>query len=373
MKKILHIPNYYPPHIGGIEDVCHSIVAGLPEYHHRVICFNDKKKDETDVVEGITVTRCGNIKKLFSQSLSVSFYPQLKKLFAEFQPDIVHFHTPNPLGSVYLLSLIPKNVKLIVHWHSDIVEQGFLYTFYHPIEKKLLRRADKIFVTSPMYADGSKPLSHWKNKLHVIPNTVNVQKLTLEKEDAHEIEKIRNHYNGKKIIFTFGRHVPYKGLSYLIDAIPKLSPNCVVVIAGKGPLTKRLKKMSNAPNLFFIGKLHESELRRYLYASSIFAFPSITRNEAFGIALAEAMYCGLPAVTFTIPASGVNWVCIDKETGLESENGNSKKLAGAINRLLKDTELRDTLSANASERVRKFFVIEAIKEDLVQVYDELSK
>lgn len=371
MKKILHIPNYYPPHIGGIEDVCHSIVRGLPGYCHQVICFNDKKIDETDVYEGITVMRCGIVKKLFSQSLSVSFYGHLKKFFAGFKPDIVHFHTPNPLGSVYLLCLIPENVKLIVHWHSDIVEQGFLYTFYRPIEKKLLQRADKIFVTSPTYVAGSKPLSPWKNKLHVIPNTVNVRKLALEEGDEQAIKEIKNNYAGKKIIFTFGRHVPYKGLSYLIDAISDISSECVVVIAGRGPLTERLKEMSDVPNLFFIGKLDDTELRRYLYASCIFAFPSITRNEAFGIALAEAMYCGLPAVTFTIPDSGVNWVCINKETGLESENSNSKALAGAINRLLENTGLRNTLSANASERVRKFFVIEAIQDDLIQIYDNL--
>jgi glycosyltransferase involved in cell wall biosynthesis len=370
-KKILHIPNYYPPHIGGIEDVCRSIVVGLPDYHHRVICFNDKKNDETDVYEGITVTRCGIIKKLFSQSLSVSFYGHLKRLFAGFKPDIVHFHTPNPLGSVYLLCLIPEKTKLIVHWHSDIVEQGFLYTFYHPIEKKLLHRADKILVTSPTYVAGSKPLSLWKDKLHLIPNTVNVQKLTPEKADGQAIEKIRNHYDRKKIIFTFGRHVPYKGLSYLINAVPDISSESVVVVAGEGPLTEQLKKLADAPNLFFIGKLDDAELRRYLHASYIFAFPSITRNEAFGIALAEAMYCGLPAVTFTIPDSGVNWVCPDRETGLESENGNSKALAGAINRLLSDSALRDTLSANASKRVRDFYVIEAIKSNLEQIYNDL--
>jgi glycosyltransferase involved in cell wall biosynthesis len=370
MKKILHIPNYYLPHIGGIEDVCHSIVMGLPEYHHIVICFNDKKTDETDTYESITVIRCGIFKKLFSQSLSISFYSRLKKLFAEFNPDIVHFHTPNPLSSVYLLLLIPKNAKLIVHWHSDIVEQGFLYTFYHPIEKKMLQRADKILVTSPTYVAGSKPLSQWKDKLHVIPNTVNVQKLTLKKGDEQAIEQIRNRYDRKNIIFTFGRHVPYKGISYLIDAIPDLSHDCVIVIAGKGPLTECLKKMSNAANLYFIGKVDDAELRRYLYASYLFAFPSITRNEAFGIALAEAMYCGLPAVTFTIPDSGVNWVCIDKETGLESENGNSKALAGAINRLLEDSGLRDALSANATKRVRNLFVIEAIKDELMQIYND---
>jgi glycosyltransferase involved in cell wall biosynthesis len=371
MKKILHIPNYYPPHIGGIEDVCYSIVMGLPDYTHQVICFNDKKTDETDIYEGITVIRCGIVKKLFSQSLSISFYGRLKRLFAEFKPDIVHFHTPNPLGSVYLLSLIPENIRLIVHWHSDIVEQGFLYAFYRPIEKKLLQRADKILVTSPAYVSGSKPLSPWKNKLQVIPNTVNTRKLTLKEGDTRAVEKIGNRYAGKKIIFTFGRHVPYKGLAYLIDAVRDISSECEFVIAGKGPLTEHLKKMSDAPNLHFIGKLSDDELRNYLYAAYIFAFPSVTRNEAFGIALAEAMYCGLPAVTFTIPDSGVNWVCIDKETGLESENGNSKALAGAIDRLLKDPALREKLSLNAAKRVREFFVIEAIKSDLHSIYNNL--
>jgi glycosyltransferase involved in cell wall biosynthesis len=371
MKTILHIPNYYLPHTGGIEDVCHSIVTGLSGYNHQVFCFNDKFTSEAGIYEGITVTRCGVIIKLFSQPLSVSFRGQLKKVFAALKPDIVHFHTPNPLGSVYLLNLIPENVKLIVHWHSDIVEQSFLYPFYRPTEKKLLRRADKILVTSPAYAFGSKPLSLWTHKLHVIPNPVNVRKLTLEDGDMQAVEKIRERYAGKKIIFTFGRHVSYKGLAHLIAAIPDISSECAVVIAGEGPLTGVLEKLSTAPNLRFIGKLNDVELRRYLHASCIFAFPSVTRNEAFGIALAEAMYCGLPAVTFTIPDSGVNWVCLDGKTGLESENGNSKALAEAINRLLNNSGLREKLSANAKQRIRKFFVLEAIKDDLIRVYNNL--
>jgi glycosyltransferase involved in cell wall biosynthesis len=371
MKSVLHISNYYPPHIGGIEDVCRSIVTGLSGYNHRVICFNDRKTDAAGVYEGIRVIRCGTVKKLFSQPLSLSFYKHLKNLFAGFKPDMVHFHTPNPLASVYLLSLIPENVKLIVHWHSDIIEQGLLYPFYRPTEQKLLQRADKILVTSPVYASGSKPLSFWKNKLHVIPNTVNTRKLAWEEGDRQTVEKIGNRYAGKKIIFAFGRHVPYKGLACLIDAIPYISSECVVVIAGEGPLTERLKKRSAAPNLYFTGKLDEAELRGYLYASCLFAFPSVTRNEAFGIALAEAMYCGLPAVTFTIPCSGVNWVCIDRETGLESANGDSKALAGAMNRLLEDSCLREKLGLHAAKRIRELFVIEAIKADLERVYNDL--
>ena len=58
-------------------------------------------------------------------------------------------------------------------------------------------------------------------------------------------------------------------------------------------------------------KSSEAKWRTSASVRMIFCFPSITRNEAFGIALAEAMYCGKPAVTFTIEGSGVNFVSLD--------------------------------------------------------------
>jgi len=86
--------------------------------------------------------------------------------------------------------------------------------------------------------------------------------------------------------------------------------------------------------------------------------------------LAEAMYCGLPAVTFTIPDSGVNWVCVHGETGLESENGNTQALAAAVNQLLADPVLRKKLGANASLRARNLFATDAIKDKLIDLYND---
>ncbi|GHU61331.1 mannosyltransferase [Bacteroidia bacterium] len=369
MKKILHIPNYYPPHIGGIEDVCHSIVFGLPEYEHRVICFNDDKITRKDRYENAEVVRCGVWKKLFSQSISFSFYAELKKVLKEFDPDIVHFHTPNPLVSIYLLLLLPAKKRLIVHWHSDIVEQNLLYIFYHPIEKRLVKRANAIIVTSPTYISGSKALLGWESKLIVVPNTVNIEKLQKRVGDEDRIQAIKNRYLGKKIVFTFGRHVPYKGFKYLVDAAPLVSDKAVIVIAGRGALSNELKKRSVSSVVYFPGRLTDDELRCYLYASDIFAFPSITRNEAFGVALSEAMYCGLPAVTFTIPDSGVNWLCVNGETGLESENGNVDDLAATINNLIENDALRKQLGENAVKRIHDFFTVGVIREWLVALYE----
>jgi glycosyltransferase involved in cell wall biosynthesis len=370
MKRILHIPNYYPPHVGGIEDVCHSIVSALQGFEQQVICFNDKPQTETGEYEGVRIVRCGTWKKLFSQSVSLAYFGRLRHTLRDFRPDIVHFHTPNPLVSIYLLALLPKNVRFIVHWHSDIVEQGFLYLFFRPFEKILLRRANAIIATSPTYIEGSKPLLAHADKVNVIPNTVNEAKLQPQDGDAETVKAIRLKYNNRPLLFTFGRHVPYKGLSSLLEAVPLINPQTAIVIAGKGPLTESLKAMTSATNVFFPGRISDDELRCYLQAADVFLFPSITRNEAFGIALAEAMYCGLPSVTFTIPASGVNWVCPNGLAGLEVTNRNSTDYAEAVNRLIADIPLRQKLGAHAAKRARERFLINDIIPELVEILNQ---
>ena len=368
-KKILHVPNYYPPHIGGIEGVCYSIVTALPEYEHQVICFNDQEQTEKELYEGVPVTRCGVWKKLFSQSLSFSYYKELRRVFKTFQPDFVHFHTPNPLGSVYLLLALPRKTKLLLHWHSDIIEQNLLYIFYFFIELLLQWRAHKIMPTSPDYIEGSRVLKLWRKKLTVIPNTVDTNRWKKREEDDEAIERIRKLYDKRIIIFTCGRHVPYKGLRYLIEAARLVFDDAAIVIGGQGPLTEKLKKKAALmKNIHFTGRLSDDELRQYLYASDIYAFPSITRNEAFGVALAEAMYCGLASATFTIPFSGVNWLCLNRITCLEARNRDSKHFSEALNFILVADDYRGKLGEMAKKRINGYFTIEAIREQLEKLY-----
>ena len=64
------------------------------------------------------------------------------------------------------------------------------------------------------------------------------------------------------------------------------------------------------------------------------------KNEAFGLALAEAMYYGKPTVTFTILDSGVNYVCVNGENDIDVENRNIHEYAKAIEKLTDSEELR---------------------------------
>ena len=98
------------------------------------------------------------------------------------------------------------------------------------------------------------------------------------------------------------------------------------------------------------------ELKALIYAADIFCFPSITRNEAFGLALAEAMYYEKPAVTFTIPGSGVNYVCLNGEDGIEVENRNVEKYAEALRGLAKDENARKRYGEAGKKRVVENFL-----------------
>jgi glycosyltransferase involved in cell wall biosynthesis len=245
MKKILHIPNYYPPHKGGIEDVCYNIASALKSHYlHEVICFNDAPKKQVDCFEGINITRIGYLKKISSQAISFSYFYELKKKIETFTPDIIHFHAPNPLVSLYLLLIIKKRTSLVVHWHSDIVDQKQLYRFYAPVERKLLKRAQAIIATSQNYLTCSFPLRKFTTKSVVVANMIDTEKLELREGEDAIVKKIKDAYRNSKLILFTGRMVPYKGLEYLIKAAEKIRGNYKILLVGGGPLENDLKKMA---------------------------------------------------------------------------------------------------------------------------------
>lgn len=382
MKKILQISKYYYPYIGGVEQVARDVTNALAkeDVEQKIICFNEDVKDDSgnlicnrkktciDNVDGIEVIRCGYQIKIASQSISIPYIKQLKKMFKEFNPDIVIFHYPNPFVASIMLHYIPKTAHLFLYWHLDIVKQKILKKFFGIQNKKLIKRAEKVIGTSDKYLAESEYADYFKEKAEAIPLKVDEARVLITEKERKESDKIRQKYKDKIICFFVGRHVAYKGLQYLIDASRYLKSNIVVLIAGSGELTKDLKEQSKDDDkIHFLGRITDSELRMYMNACDIYCFPSITKNEAFGISLAEGMRFGKPAVTFTIPGSGVNFVSVSGETGIEVPNGNAKAYAEAIQKLAEDKELRDKLGKNAAQRAEKLFGEERFNKDVKRV------
>lgn len=359
MKKILHISKYYYPFSGGTEQIARDVVLALKgEYEQKVIAFNDGKDDRIDTVDGIEVIKCGCFAKIAAQSVSTSYGKHLHRVMRDFKPDIVVFHYPNPFVAALLLrELKTTKAKLIVYWHLDIIRQKYLKVLFARQNRRLLERAEKVIATSPNYIEGSKWLQSVKKKCVVIPNCINVERMAVTDDINKRAEEIRTENSGKTICVAVGRHTEYKGFTYLIQASKLLDDRFVIYITGTGELTEKLHEEANDDKkVIFTGRIDDMELKALILASDIFCFPSITKNEAFGLALAEGMYYGKPAVTFTIPGSGVNYVSINGETGIEVENRNVEKYAEAIMRLANDENLRTAFGKAAKKRVKENFL-----------------
>ena len=370
-KTILQIAKYYYPVEGGIETVTKYMGEGLSALENVVVCFSQDGITRVDMVNGVKVYRIASSLNVASQDIAFSYYYYLKKIIYEEQPDIILLHCPNPFLYPITAKKKKKNAKLVLLWHSDILGKGILYKMVKMFEKVILKKADLILATSPNYIHPSSPIYKYRDKAKVVPNGIIRKDFLWRPGDEKIIEEIRHKYHNKKIVFFVGRHAPYKGINYLIEAEKYIQSDCIILIGGRGPETERLKAMTNSDRIKFIGRIPNEYLRCYYYASDIFGFTSCTKQEAFGIALAEAMYCGSVPVTFTIEGSGVNWVSIKNETGLEVPLGDVKAYAAAVDKLLSDRDLYMKYATAGKERIIQMFTSERSNVQAEKILTEL--
>lgn len=372
MKTILHISKYYYPDLGGIETVAMYLAEGMTDYKNIVVCFSKDNSYHEDIVKGIKVYRMPVHFSFMSQDVSYTYHKRLKIIFDQYQPNFVHVHCPNPFVYPIITSIINKNTKLVLHWHSDILSKGIAYKIIKPFESHILKRADLIISTSPNYIPYSKPLTQHKEKVIVAQNGLITSKFDLKEGDISKIKEIKNKYGNKPIVYFVGRHIPYKGIDYLIKSERYIKNDCVILIAGTGPQDKYLKSIPCSNRIKFLGRLSDDELRWYSHASDVFAFPSINKAEAFGIALAEAMYCKSVPVTFTIKGSGVNWVSLKGQTGEQVAIKDISTFGGAIDKILSNRTLKNKYATASRERVLEYFTEKKAVEAMQKAYKELE-
>lgn len=366
--RILQFGKFFPPHIGGME----SFIFDLTEELSRkvkcdVLCSNSKNKTTLENKKSYCIIRTASFGEIFSTSISPAMIWWLKKIGNKY--DIIHLHFPDPMANLAYFLARPKT-KLILHWHSDIIRPKKLLPFYEPLQNWLLKRAEKIIATSPNYLENSKYLKKYKTKCVPIPLGLNSKKLKINK---NLVQKIKNLYNDKPIIFTLGRLIYYKGFEYLIEALKDI--NGYLLIGGSGPLRKKLEEQIEELNLkkkvILLGKIKKEELGSYYQACDLFCLPSIYKSEAFGLVQLEAMYFGKPIVSTNIPGSGVKWVNQNNITGLVVPPKDNKALAEAINKILKNPELKKKFGENAQRRFEKEFKIEAVANKIFKLYNEI--
>lgn len=373
VMRILQLGKFYPIH-GGVEKVMYDLLIGLTQrgIHCDMLCanFDVREKGFIKSINDIGSLICSSsIMKVSSTMISPSMVLKLRKMCNDY--DIIHVHHPDPMAALSLW-LSGYKGKVILHWHSDIIKQKNLLKFYLPLQTWLINRADVIFGTTPVYLLESPYLRSVQNKCEVLP--IGISPIL---PDEKKVLEIKERYNGKKIVFSLGRLVSYKGFKYLVDAAKYLSDDYIILIGGDGNLKKELQeqiiKSRLSEKVKLLGRVSDDDLPNYYGACDVYCLSSIHKTEAFAIVQIEAMSCGKPVVATKIPGSGVSWVNADGESGLNVESENSKALAEAIYKILGDTEQYQKYSTGARERFTQLFKKENMIDSVLNYYQkELS-
>jgi len=372
--KILHIGKFYPVY-GGVEKVMYDFCDGLSRMGIRSDFLGvNADATTTNIVkvnEYFTVYAMSYIKKVASTYLSTSMISQLKKIHRQY--DIVHIHHPDPMACLALY-LSGFKGKVICHWHSDIVRQKTILKFYKPLQTWMLKRASFVVGTSPVYLEYSPYLQPYKEKLRLVPIGIPPVVKSL---NPVAVQKIAAMANGRKMVFSLGRLIYYKGYQYLIDAAKYLTDDICVIVGGKGPLKEEFEQRIAANGLqdkvFLVGRVEDEDLSSYFSSCDLFCLPSTERSEAFGIVQVEAMAYGKPLVATRIEGSGVSWVNEENVSGLNVEIENAQDLADKINAILGDEALAKRLGDGALMRYEMSFTQEKMVDSILPLYQQLLK
>lgn len=173
-----------------------------------------------------------------------------------------------------------------------------------------------------------------------------------------------DHYglSGRPYIFTAGTIQPRKNYDRLVDAICRLNqPDLHLAIAGEkgwldAPLYDRIKELGMTARVHFLGFVPDEDLPVLYSNAQVFALPSL--YEGFGLPPLEAMACGVPVVTSN--RSSLPEVVGD--AGLLVDPYDVDDIAGALERALNDSSLRNTLINKAQLRVQKFSWVSAARQ-----------
>lgn len=373
--SVLHLSKFYYPYKGGIEQVVQDVCEGVNVANELdgsfsvvcdVICVVEDSTASIVECNGVKVYRCPVNFSITSFHFSFSYLGVLFSIIDNY--DILHLHLPNPLAGFAIMLAKSRGKKIVLHWHSDIVKQKILHYFYYPFEQWLLRKSAAVIATSPNYIELSECLQSVKDKVVTIPIGLN-SNLQSKPELCDLLHK---QYPARKIIFSLGRHVYYKGFEYLIRAAKDLPDDYVVLIGGQGPMTSQyhdlIKKLNVESKVNLIGKVDEEWLGSYFAAADVFCLPSIERSEAFGVVQIESLSLGTPVVSCSITGSGVGWVNQDGVTGRVVEPRNISLLTAA---LIDVVNHRDAYSSGAKARFNELFTADKMNAVIINLYRDL--
>lgn len=269
----------------------------------------------------------------------------LRRLLARLQPDLLHAHYASGYGT--LARLAGWRPTLLSVWGSDVYE----FPARGPLQARLLRgnlrAAQALASTSEAMAGQLRRLWPAAGPIAITPFGVDTARFSPAPGERTA--------GGALTLGTVKTLAPAYGIDLLLQAFAVLRQRLPAAalrlrLVGGGPQRAELLALAQALGLGdtveFIGPVDHAEVPAQLRLLDIYVAPS--RHESFGVAVIEAMACGLPVVVSD--AGGLPEVVQAGVSGLVVPVGDVAALADALAALVVDAGLRRRLAQAGRDR-----------------------
>jgi len=278
--KILQTPTRFYPYVGGVENYVYYLSKELVRLGNevKVICANEPKSEEEEIIDGIKVKRLEYMGKIAATNIA----PKLPLELLKEDFDIIHTHLPTPWSADWsgIIAEI-KGKPFVVTYHNDITGNGFAgyiaKAYNRSMLKFVLGKASKIIITQQKYLNFSPYLRKYKDKVEIVSIGVDTEKFKPLAIDREE--------NTIFFLNLLNRYHKYKGLDYLLKALKIVKreiENVRLIIGGVGELLDYYKDMVSSlgleKNIKFAGYISEDEITQYYNKYSVFVLPSIAKQ-----------------------------------------------------------------------------------------------
>jgi glycosyltransferase involved in cell wall biosynthesis len=237
------------------------------------------------------------------------------------------------------------------------------------LNKKALCAAQKVFTNRKEDLVNLRRILPHQRVSYVAPG-IRPNDFVFDEKSRTELRRLWGVGDGPTVLSAamFRPDVKTQGLMWVIRACGELfrqGLRFTLVIAGDGKEKGNLQRFASRQlpgSVRFVGKIPRNDMSQFYSAGDIFAFPGF--RETLGMVFLEAQSCGLPVVACA--TGGIPEVVQDGKTGLLVPMNTLGPFVGAMDRLLKDEELRRNMGKSARVYVRD-------RHDLEKNYRDMEK
>ena len=284
----------------------------------------------------------------------LNFFPFIHKLLYNSKNIKLIHSTPD-----YSIFFKKKDIPLIITFHNYVLDpwmrqySSYLQSLHYQTDLRLwtklaLKKATKVTAVSQFTADLVKQDLDYSGDLEVIHNGIDTDHFVPAKEKNKNDKEVK--------VFFSGNITKRKGAHWLPEIADKLDKHINIYYTA-GLRTK--KNLPKRYNLIPIGPVKFEDMPERYSEMDILLMPTV--REGFGLAVAEAMACGLPVIASN--CSAIPELLDHNKGGYLCEVGDVDTFANSINYLSNSPQLRDDMGKYNREKVEAKFELSSMIDE----------